>query len=405
MADHPAPPRASDRPAASPTEVTGSEPELRRQLCGALQRLIEDGQLAGSMATSAGGTRDEQTTASASGQGRPLITVTDVEAAARAGTISLPVTPDTIVTAAACDRAAELDVALTSASTGATANEDTCRNGVDTLAEELASKLARGLSLAQIEQLARWCWSDGCSIDPGALQSIVQARADRVGIATCEPPLDDAIVPLIDHTLLKPEATEAQVTKLCQEALEYGFASVCINPYYVPLAADLLRSSAVRVCTVVGFPLGANMPDVKSAETRLAVDQGADEIDMVINVGALKSGREDWVVWDIRQVVESAHPGALVKVILETALLTDDEIVRGCEHARNAGAEFVKTSTGFGPGGATVEHVALMRRTVGRGMGVKAAGGIGSRQDAAAMIAAGATRLGASAGVRIAGGT
>ena len=216
--------------------------------------------------------------------------------------------------------------------------------------------------------------------------------------------MDDAIVPLIDHTLLKPEATEQQIRQLCAEALEYGFASVCINPYYVPLVADLLKGSPVKACTVIGFPLGAANPEVKAHEAKLAVEQGACEVDMVINIGALKSGRYDCVQNDIEHVVRAVHPDALVKVILESALLSDDEIVRACQLARLAGAQFVKTSTGFGPGGATTKDVALIRSTVGQGMAVKASGGISTRTDAVAMIAAGATRIGTSAGVRIATG-
>lgn len=211
----------------------------------------------------------------------------------------------------------------------------------------------------------------------------------------------DAIAPLIDHTLLAPQATDDDVRRLCAEAIQYGFAAVCVNPCYVSLAADMLADSRVRVCTVVGFPLGANLSEIKAAEARLAVRQGATELDMVQNVGALRAGRDDRVEHDIRQVVDAVRPGALVKVILETALLSNLEIERACRAARSAGADFVKTCTGFGPGGATAEHVALMRSTVGSAMGVKASGGIDSREAAARMIAAGATRIGASAGVRI----
>ncbi|MGD8818188.1 MAG: deoxyribose-phosphate aldolase [Acidobacteriota bacterium] len=223
-----------------------------------------------------------------------------------------------------------------------------------------------------------------------------------MGLDVATPPQSDAIARLIDHTVLKPQATEADIVRICREAIDYGFASVCVNPYYVMLVADMLRGSGVLTCTVVGFPLGANMPETKAAEATRAVRDGAQEIDMVINVGALKSARYDWVRHDIEQVVAAAHAGgATVKVILETALLTDEEKIIACEIARDAGGEFVKTSTGFGPGGATTDDVALMRRVVGPAMGVKASGGIGTRQDAAAMIAAGATRIGASAGVRI----
>ncbi|MGE5593306.1 MAG: deoxyribose-phosphate aldolase [Betaproteobacteria bacterium] len=206
---------------------------------------------------------------------------------------------------------------------------------------------------------------------------------------------------MIDHTLLKPEATKDQIVKLCEEAVEFGFASVCINPTYVSLAADLLKNTPVKVCTVVGFPLGASTPLVKAMEARDAIAAGAREIDMVINVGALKSGDDDLVGRDIRAVVEAARGRALVKVILETALLTDDEKVKACLIAKAEGADFVKTSTGFGPGGATVEDVRLMRKVVGNEMGVKASGGIRNLESARKMIEAGASRIGASASVAI----
>jgi len=206
---------------------------------------------------------------------------------------------------------------------------------------------------------------------------------------------------MIDHTLLKPEATKDQIVKLCEEAVEFGFASVCINPTYVSLAADLLRNTPVKVCTVVGFPLGASTPLVKAVEARDAIAAGAREIDMVINIGALKSGDDDLVGRDIRAVVEAARGRALVKVILETALLTDDQKVKACLIAKAEGADFVKTSTGFGPGGATVEDVRLMRKVVGKEMGVKASGGIRNLESARKMIEAGASRIGASASVAI----
>jgi deoxyribose-phosphate aldolase len=206
----------------------------------------------------------------------------------------------------------------------------------------------------------------------------------------------------IDHTLLKPEATPAEIEQLCHEAREYHFAAVCVNPPYVKQCAQLLRDTDVAVCTVVGFPLGAHTTATKVFETQQALADGAREIDMVINLGALKAKQYDVVRDDIRAVCDAAHArGAIVKVIIEAALLTDDEKVRACELARDAGADFVKTSTGFGPGGATVHDVALMARTVGRQLGVKAAGGIRTYEQAQAMIAAGATRIGASAGVKI----
>ena len=207
---------------------------------------------------------------------------------------------------------------------------------------------------------------------------------------------------MIDHTLLKPEATRAQVEQVCDEAKQYGFASVCVNPVYVKLCAQRLKGSPVKVCAVVGFPLGATLPEVKAFETQQALEAGATEIDMVINIGALKDGDNDLVARDIAAVVRAAHAGnALVKVILEAALLTDDEKITACQLAQSAGADFVKTSTGFGPGGATAEDVALMRRAVGPTMGVKAAGGIRTLADAQKMIAAGATRIGASASVKM----
>ena len=204
----------------------------------------------------------------------------------------------------------------------------------------------------------------------------------------------------IDHTLLKADATPAQIEKLCAEALTYHFASVCVNSCYVPLCAQRLKGSDVAVCCVVGFPLGAMLTEAKAAETRLAVAAGAQEVDMVINVGKAKAGDWAYVEADIRAVVEAAG-AAHVKVILECCLLTDEEKQRACACAKAAGAAFVKTSTGFSSGGATVQDVALMRRAVGPNMGVKAAGGIRTRQDALAMLEAGANRLGASAGIAI----
>lgn len=206
----------------------------------------------------------------------------------------------------------------------------------------------------------------------------------------------------IDHTLLKPEATPEQVENLCAEARQYKFASVCINPIYVPLAHRALTGGPVLVCTVVGFPLGATLTEAKGEETRLAIEAGASEIDMVIPVGLLKGGQYEAVAADVRRIVEISHArGALVKVILEMALLTRFEKIMGCLICQAAGADFVKTSTGFGPGGATLEDVELMRRVVGPEMGVKAAGGVRTLSDAQAMLQAGATRLGSSSGVKI----
>lgn len=204
----------------------------------------------------------------------------------------------------------------------------------------------------------------------------------------------------IDHTILKPDTTQEQVEKVLAEAKEYDFASVCINPTWVAFAAEGLKDTDVKVCTVIGFPLGANTPAVKAFETTDAIANGADEIDMVINIGALKDKRYDLVLEDIKAVVE-ASGDKLVKVIIETCLLTDEEKVKACELSKEAGADFVKTSTGFSTGGATVADVALMRKTVGQDLGVKASGGARSYEDAIAFIEAGASRIGASSGVAI----
>lgn len=207
----------------------------------------------------------------------------------------------------------------------------------------------------------------------------------------------------IDHTILKPETTQEQVEKILSEAKEYDFASVCVNPTWVSLAAESLKDSDVKVCTVIGFPLGANTSAVKAFETKDAIANGADEIDMVINIGALKAGNDALVLDDIKAVVD-ASGDKLVKVIIETCLLTDDEKVRACQLSKEAGADYVKTSTGFSSGGATVADVALMRKTVGPDMGVKASGGARSYEDAIAFIEAGASRIGASSGVAIMNG-
>jgi deoxyribose-phosphate aldolase len=214
--------------------------------------------------------------------------------------------------------------------------------------------------------------------------------------------IDASIARTIDHTLLRPDATAADIRTLCQEALTYQFASVCVNPYWVALVAAELVGSPVRVCTVVGFPLGANTTAIKVAETEEAIRMGAREIDMVLNIGELRGGNYDAVAQDIQAVVNAAHHGnAIVKVILETALLVENQKVIASTISKAAGAEFVKTSTGFGPHGATVQDVALMRQAVGAEMGVKASGGIRTLEDLRSMLAAGATRIGASASVKI----
>jgi deoxyribose-phosphate aldolase len=218
--------------------------------------------------------------------------------------------------------------------------------------------------------------------------------------------IDPDIARCIDHTLLRPDATAEDIRKLCAEARQYGFASVCVNPYWVPLAAAELTDSAVKVCTVVGFPLGASATEIKVAETGAALRAGAQEIDMVLNIGELRGGNHDVVLRDIEAVVAAVRHsgqdgGAIVKVILETALLDDNQKAIACTLAKLAGAEFVKTSTGFSTRGATVDDVALMRKTVGAEMGVKASGGIRTLEDLKSMLAAGATRIGASSSVKI----
>jgi deoxyribose-phosphate aldolase len=236
---------------------------------------------------------------------------------------------------------------------------------------------------------------------PQAVGALVSSGADRIGAAVGAKPGSGDLARMIDHTLLKPDATETDIRKLCDEARRYAFASVCVNPSWVGLAAKLLEGTPVKVCTVIGFPLGATTPTAKAIETRDAIANGATEIDMVINVGALKSGDDALVRRDIEAVVQAARGAAIVKVILETALLAREEKIKACLLAKQAGADFVKTSTGFSSGGATVDDIALMRETVGPGMGVKASGGIRDTATAAAMVAAGATRIGASASVAI----
>jgi len=242
---------------------------------------------------------------------------------------------------------------------------------------------------------------DRCETPEGVRQVVVNG-ADRVAFHG-----DASLVPVdlakyIDHTALKPETTADDIDLLCHEADQYQFASVCVNPTWVKRAATHLRGTDVMVCSVIGFPLGATTAEIKAMEARRAIRDGAREVDMVINVGALRSGDHATVLTDIEKVVDSAHEaGAIVKVILETSLLTDEEKVIASTLAKQAKADFVKTSTGFSGGGATVYDVALMRETVGPSMGVKASGGVRTKSDVEDMIAAGATRIGASAGVQI----
>jgi deoxyribose-phosphate aldolase len=279
--------------------------------------------------------------------------------------------------------------------------------------EHIVEVIAREVLLALVEQdqapqpkgaFCRGECAEGLCVKTcfNEVGQVVSAGAERLTSRLGGIPDDLSLAKMIDHTLLKPDATADQIAQLCYEARKYGFASVCINPTNVSLCADLLRGSPVKVCTVIGFPLGATPPEVKVFETKNAIQQGATEIDMVINIGALKSKDLELVARDIRGVVQTAHAsGNLVKVIIEAALLTNEEKVTACLLSKEAGADFVKTSTGFSTGGATVEDVALMRRVVGPEMGVKAAGGVRTLEDAEKMVKAGATRIGASAGVKI----
>jgi len=247
-------------------------------------------------------------------------------------------------------------------------------------------------------------WERNVITQPKAVKNIVDVGASRIaaGKGVGNSLKDKDLAHKIDHTLLKPDATPDEIKELCVEAKKYSFASVCINPGYVSLCSELLKGTDVRVCTVVGFPLGSTTSEVKRFETEQAIQNGATEIDMVINVGRLKQKDYDYVENDIRQVVTTAKKShALCKVIIETALLTDEEKVRACLICKKVGADFVKTSTGFSKGGATVGDVALMKYVVGEGIGVKAAGGIRSKEDAEALIASGADRIGASASVKI----
>jgi deoxyribose-phosphate aldolase len=291
----------------------------------------------------------------------------------------------------------------------------------DELIDRVAARVLRQLQpvghTALVEEFARWTQDAGRRDDPSCafctgrgecarrrpvtMRRIVAAGACRVAQRFPAGPVEDELAVCIDHTLLRPEATYEQVAQLCREAAEHRFASVCVNPVHVAASAELLRGSGVGVCTVVGFPLGATTTEVKAFEARQAIDRGATEVDMVMHVGALKSRDFAAVLGDVQRVAAECGSTVLLKVILETALLTDEEKVQACALAQLAGADFVKTSTGFGPGGATLHDVELMRRTVGETMGVKAAGGIRDRATAEGMIAAGADRIGASASVKI----
>lgn len=268
-----------------------------------------------------------------------------------------------------------------------------------TLDERIDKIIAEELGHTHQAPKCNWCWvCPECKTE--VVAHLVGNGAARVGASPGLGPLHGDLAKYIDHTLLKPEATQAQIEKLCHEAAEYGFASVCVNPTWVPLCARLLRGTGVIICTVAGFPLGANSTETKAFETRQVMEQGATEIDMVINIGRLKSGDYDAVAHDIYHVIRAAAP-AHVKVIIETCYLTDEEKIKACILSQEAGAHFVKTSTGFGPSGASMEDVALMRRVVGEHLGVKAAGGIRGYETAMQMIEAGASRIGASASIAI----
>ena len=276
---------------------------------------------------------------------------------------------------------------------------------IERVVKEVLSRLSQeGLDTGDTECTV--CVSCGKCVEkaPTAVQNIKNAGAARISSSPGISAVKGDLGPLIDHTLLKPEASRQDIEKLCGEAREFGFASVCVNPGNVKIAAGLLERTHTKVCSVVGFPLGAAKKEVKAYETRRAILDGAREIDMVMNIGAMKSGDLRLVEEDMREVKETCGPRVITKVILETALLTDEEKAEACRIAKKAGMDFVKTSTGFGPGGATVEDVRLMRSIVGERMGVKASGGIRDTETAKRMVDAGATRIGASASVKIVGG-
>ena len=276
------------------------------------------------------------------------------------------------------------------------------RVGSPSATPQAASAAKKGEGLNLPDEVCPGCTQRCAQTCARNTKQIIAAGADRVSASERLTKIDPAIAAVIDHTILKPEATRADVVKICREARQYNFASVCVNPYWVPLVRAELSGSNVKVCTVVGFPLGATSTEAKVAETAAALRAGAEEIDMVINVGALRSGDHEAVKLDIQQVVKVSHEArAIVKVILETALLDDNEKAVACTLCKLAGADFVKTSTGFSKTGATAHDVALMRSVVGPDMGIKAAGGIRTLDDLRQMTAAGATRIGASASVKI----
>jgi deoxyribose-phosphate aldolase len=294
-----------------------------------------------------------------------------------------------------------------------TVAKNLCRETCDLLNVKLPLKgMAASLSSADDPMIAQMCtlYDGDCSAcgycvtnREDEVRQIIDAGASRVASKASGKTIAADIARMIDHTALKAEVTPEQIGELCEEARKYGFATVCVNPANVKMASQLLKGSEVGITTVIGFPLGASTPTVKALEARDAIANGADEIDMVINVGALKGGNYQLVEDDIKAVREATR-GKVLKVILETALLNDDQKIKACRISKAAGADFVKTSTGFGPGGATAHDIALMRKTVGPELGVKASGGVRTQQDAIDMVEAGATRIGASASVAIVSG-
>jgi deoxyribose-phosphate aldolase len=283
---------------------------------------------------------------------------------------------------------------------------------LDILVEEISRQVVAALkeqasqtgiaALPKVPTACPTCEERGVQHRPDVARQALLDGATRLSTTLGMHTISQDVAQYIDHTLLKPDASQAQIAQLCAEARQHKFATVCINPTNVRLCSQLLHGSGVGVCVVVGFPLGATPAKVKSYEAQQAINDGATEVDMVINIGALKSKEYDMVREDIAGVARTCHSsGAHCKVIIEAALLTDDEKIKACQLAKAAGADYVKTSTGFGPGGATLHDVALMRQTVGPEMGVKAAGGIKTYQDTVAMLQAGATRIGASASVKI----
>jgi deoxyribose-phosphate aldolase len=278
---------------------------------------------------------------------------------------------------------------------------------IERLSLEVAKRFERGSSLPKLPGGVGPPFCAACPVQgtcvktcPDHSSAVATEGAARIAASPGMGALELKIAAAIDHTLLKPEATKDEITFLCAEAAKYQFASVCVNPFWVPLCAKLLKGHPVAVCTVVGFPLGANRAETKAEEARRAIAEGATEIDMVLNIGALKSGLLAEVEQDIRAVREATR-GVILKVILETALLNDEQKIAACEISKRVGADFVKTSTGFSTGGATAADVALMRRVVGAEMGVKASGGVRTQKDARLMLNMGATRIGASASVKI----